>query len=106
MRDGCAEERHHRVADELLDRPAEALELAPHVRVVGREHRADILRIELLRACREADEIDEEHRHDLPFLPRPCLARRRRVLAAEGAEPELLRELATARGTDGHGCSV
>ena len=37
VRDGRAEDRHHGVADELLDRAAEALELRAHARVVGLE---------------------------------------------------------------------
>src|SRR5262249_34515724 len=46
VRDGRAEERHHRIADELLHRPAVALELAPYMRVVRIEKRADVLWIE------------------------------------------------------------
>ena len=38
VRDRRAEERHHRVADELLDRSAETLELGAQMRVVRREH--------------------------------------------------------------------
>ena len=73
MRDGRAEERHHRVADELLDGAAEPLELTAQVRVVGPEQRADVLGIELLGAGREADEVGEEDGHDLALLARsPC----------------------------------
>ena len=40
VRDGGAEERHHGVADELLDRAPVALELAADARVVRTEDRA------------------------------------------------------------------
>ena len=43
VRDRRAEDRHHRVADELLDRAAEALELGANARVVGLEQRAHVL---------------------------------------------------------------
>ena len=39
VRDGRPEDRHHGVADELLDGAAEALELGAHARVVGLEER-------------------------------------------------------------------
>ena len=48
MRDGRAEERHHGVADELLHRAAEALELRAQALVVGREDRPHVLGVELL----------------------------------------------------------
>ena len=50
VRDGGAEDRHHRIADELLDRSAEALELVAQARVVRAEQRAHLLRIHLLGA--------------------------------------------------------
>ena len=52
MRDRRAEERHHRVADELLDGAAEALELLAQMRVVGSQQSADVLGIEPLGAAR------------------------------------------------------
>ena len=45
VRDRRAEDGHHRVADELLDRAAVPLELVAHARVVGLEAGADVLRI-------------------------------------------------------------
>jgi hypothetical protein len=77
VRDGRAEDRHHRVADELLHRPAEALDLRPQAPVVGREHGAHVLRVELLRSSGEADQIGEEDRYDLALFPR------RRLLGGE-----------------------
>ena len=64
-----AEERHHRVADELLDRPAAPLELRAQPRVVRLEHGAHVLGVELLGPRREADEVGEEDGHDLALLP-------------------------------------
>jgi hypothetical protein len=61
MRDRRAEERHHGVADELLHRPAEALELRAQAFPVRSEHRAHVFRIELLGTGGEPDEIGKEH---------------------------------------------
>ena len=49
MRDRRAEDGHHRVADELLDGAAEALELSRAASVVGRKRRAHVLGIGALR---------------------------------------------------------
>ena len=68
VRDRRAEEGHHRVADELLDRAAVPLELAAEPLAVRREQRAHVLRVELLGPRREADEVGEEDRDDLPLL--------------------------------------
>ena len=65
VRDGCAEQRHHRVADELLDRAAVALELRANTLVVGPEDRLHVLRVHRLRLRREADEVAEDNRDDL-----------------------------------------
>ena len=70
VRDRCAEDGHHRVADELLDRPAVSLDLVALRRVVGRKRRANVLGIESLRSSGEADEIREEDGHDLSLLAR------------------------------------
>ncbi len=105
VRGRSAEERHHRVADELLDGAAEALELPAQVRVVRGEQAADVLGIELLGAGGEADEIGEEHRHDLALLARGrgrSLQRR----AARVAEPRGVRVLGRAARADDHALSV
>jgi hypothetical protein len=65
-----AEERHHGVADELLDGAAEALELRLDPCVTRRLHQLHVLRIELLGTRREAHDIGEEDRDDLPLPPR------------------------------------
>ena len=68
VRDGRAEERHHRVADELLHRAAVALELRSNAGVVGTENRCHVLGVQRLRLPREADEVAEDDGDDLPFL--------------------------------------
>ena len=68
VRRGGAEDRHDGITDELLHRAAEALDLGAQARVVGGEHRPHVLRIELLGAACEADEVGEEDRDDLALL--------------------------------------
>ena len=61
VRDRRAEDRDDRVADELLDRAAVALELVrAAARGTAREQRADVLRVEPLRPRRRADEVGED----------------------------------------------
>ena len=80
-----AEERHHGVADELLDGTAVALELLARPPVVRVEHPANVLGVEPLRHAREADDVDEDDAHDL------ALQGDRRA-----------GELGAARGAEGH----
>jgi hypothetical protein len=63
--DGCAEHRHHGVADELLDGPAALLELRAQTLVVRAQDRLDVLRVQRLGTRREADEVGEEDGDDL-----------------------------------------
>ena len=63
-----AEDGHDRVADELLDRAAEVLDLLFHARVIRTERRAHILGIGAIGARGEADEVDEQDRDDLSLL--------------------------------------
>ena len=101
---GRAEERHHRVADELLDRAAVALELAAQALVVRRKHRAHVLRVEALGPRGEADQVTEEHRDDLALLAR---GRRRGERRAAGvAEARVGRVLAAAGRARRHGRSL
>ena len=65
MRDRRAEDRDHRVADELLDGAAPALELGAQPLVVRAQERVDVLGVELLGARREADQVGEEDGDDL-----------------------------------------
>src|SRR5439155_4485062 len=71
VRSGRAEDAHHGVADELLNRAAEALDLLLRPAVVRAQELAYVLRVGPLRACGEANEVGEEDRDDLPFLYRP-----------------------------------
>ena len=59
------EERHYRIADELLDRAAVTLELRADALVVRAEQRLHVLGIHRLGARREADEVAEDDRDDL-----------------------------------------
>ncbi len=101
VRNRCAEDRHHRVADELLNRPAETLDLQFHARVVRAQPRTDVLGIGLLGRRGEADQVDEEDRDDLSLLR----SRPRRFVdrgTAGPAESRPLRVLLTALGTGRH----
>ena len=60
VRDGRAPDRHHRVADELLDRPAVAFDQPAAGVEVGGQQLARVLGVTLLRGRREADEVGEE----------------------------------------------
>jgi hypothetical protein len=99
-RDRRAEQRHHGVADELLDRPAPALELVAQPLVVRLQDGLDVLRVEPLSAGREADQVGEEHGHDLPLGGRRGgrLAERRPTLGAElGSDLVLVAAIGAAR---------
>jgi hypothetical protein len=54
MRDRRPEQRHYRITDELLHRPAEPLQFGPQPRVKRRQQRTDILRVHLLGPGGEA----------------------------------------------------
>ena len=96
--DRRAEDRHDRVADELLDRPAEALELGAHARVVGLEQAPHVLGIHALGPRREADEVAEEARDDLALLARARFGDR--ATRRTRAETRVLRVLAAAARAD------
>ena len=104
VRERRAEQRHHGIADELLDCAAVALQLLTQPRVVRRKQRAHVFGIHLLCARRETNQIGEEDSDDLPFLASPG---RRDVerSPARTAEAEALRILLPARRTD-HAPSV
>jgi hypothetical protein len=77
--DRGAEQRHHGIADELLHGASETFELHTEACVVRGEERAHVLRVELLGARGEADQVGEEHRDDLPLLAPGRLERERRA---------------------------
>jgi hypothetical protein len=105
VRDRRAEQGHHRVADELLDRPPESLELRAQAGVVGPQQTAHVLGIHLLGLRREAHEVREQNPDDLPLLARGrCpLDERSPALRAEFRSRLIL---VAARRTDAHGRSV
>src|SRR4029077_16791439 len=98
--DGSAEEGHHRVADELLDGAAVALQLLPETGLIWREELCDILGIHLLRARSEADKVAEEDGHDLALFARERYRFERR--SAARAEASIVRVLTPAARTDVH----
>jgi len=64
-----AEERHHGVADECLDRAAMALDLRSQRRPIAILDRAHVFGVERLRLSSEADQVCKQHGHDLALLP-------------------------------------
>jgi hypothetical protein len=68
VRDRGAEDRHHSIADELLDRATAALDLLLQPRVVGAEARPDVLGIGAIGTLRETDQVDEEDGNDLALF--------------------------------------
>ena len=91
-------DRHHRIADEFLDRAAVELDQAPARVEVAREELAGVLGVARGGGCREADEVGEQHA-DEPALGdgrgRPCCPCRRGRRAARRTRR---RTLAARRG--------
>ena len=102
VRDRRTEDRHDGVADELLDRPAEGLDLRAQPRVIAVQDPAHVLGIELLGACGETHQIGEEDSHDLPLLARTDRLAGKRACASV-AEAGALGILVPTARTDGHG---
>ena len=67
VRLGNAEDRHHRVARELLDRAAGAADLVRHRVVEPLQQHPRPLGVLLLAERRRADEVGEEHGGQLPL---------------------------------------
>ena len=103
VRDRDPEDGHDRVADELLDRPAVALDDPPQVFEVPPHARTQRLRIRRLAERGRADEIAEEHGDDLPLLARRLRGQRG---AAGAAEPSVAGVLATAGRARRHSRSL
>ena len=99
------EHPHHRVADELLHRSAEALDLVPHARVIPAEAAGDVFGVGAIRGFRKPDEVDEQGAHDLPLLARRGRVARERT-AARLAELRPVRIRLAARRTAQHALSL
>jgi hypothetical protein len=69
MGDGGAGQGHHGIADELLHRPAIALQVRPQPGVVGGQQATDVLDVQLLGSAGEPDQVAEQHAHPLALLP-------------------------------------
>ena len=96
VREGRAEHRHHRVADELLHHAAEPLDAVAELLVVPPVQIPDVFGVGAIRALRRADHVDEQHRDELPLIVRTAPAQLR---TARGAEPRVRRRLRSAAGT-------
>jgi hypothetical protein len=68
MRDRGAEHGHDRVADELLHDAAERFDFRLHPDVVGHQQGPNVLRVRLIRARGEVDQVDEQHRDNLALF--------------------------------------
>ncbi len=66
--DGCAEDAHHRVTDELVEGPAEPLDVLLDPAVERQKHAPHVLRVGAVRARREAHDVGEQHRDDAALL--------------------------------------
>ena len=104
VRNGDAKDRHHRVADELLDRAAVPLEDRAEVCEVAAHARAKRLGVGGLAERGRSDEVAEEHGDDLARL-----ALRRgdgQLGAARAAEPCVVRIVATTARARRHARSL
>src|SRR4029453_11027744 len=63
-----AEHGHDAVADELVHRPAQPFDLPAEPRVVRAQEGPHVLRVGLVGAGGEADQVAEQHRDDLALL--------------------------------------
>ena len=69
VRDRHAEHRHHRIADELLDRPAVALDNRLHALEVPAQPALEHLRIGRVAQCSRLGQVAEDERDGLALLP-------------------------------------
>ena len=93
--DRRAPDGHHRVADELLERAAVLRDYRPGGLEVGGQDLAHVLRIEPFGEGREADQVDEQHRHQPPLTGGGAA----KVLPADRAVTELRPNFRSALGT-------
>ena len=95
------EDRHHRIADELLDRPAVRLDRLAHGVEVAGHDRPHRLGVHSLPERSRRDRVDEENRHRLAGLA-SRLRLRPDGASARVAEPRPVRVLGPAAGAGGH----
>jgi diketogulonate reductase-like aldo/keto reductase len=100
VHDRHAEHGHHRVADELLDRAAVALDDAPRLLEVAREDPAEALGVELLAEGRRPGDVGEDDRDGLAMLTRGGLLGERGAAGVAEARPFTV--LGAARGAGTH----
>ena len=98
------EDGHDRVADELLDRAAVALEHRAGGLVVAVHQRAERFRVGAVADRGRPRQVAEEHGDDFAHLAR--LRHGAELRTAHRTEAELVRALATALGADRHGASL
>jgi hypothetical protein len=99
VRDRRAEDRHHRVADELLHHAAVLLDALPRLAVIRLQQLADVLGVRLVGPRCRIDQVDEQDRDELPLLLRGRrLAERGAAVAAEAPSRRI--GVATAGATD------
>ena len=96
VRDRCAEQRHQRIADHLVDLSAERGDVVRQPREAPIDEVLHLLRVGGLGEARVAHEVREEHRGDAPLVG----SRDERV-SAHRAEPGIGRHRRTA-GRTGH----
>ncbi len=104
VRHGDPEDRHHRVADELLDRPTVTLDDRSQVLEVAAHARTERLRIRRFAERGRADEIAEENGDDLALLARRFGDGERG--SARTAETRVVRVLPPAAGACRHARSL
>src|SRR5204863_2872787 len=97
VRDRRAEDGHHRIADDLLDRAAVPLELVAQAGMIERKQPAHVLWIELLCLRGESNEVDEDDGDDLSFLAEGTLVGLQRACAGVAEASTLGVLLAAAR---------
>ena len=100
MGDRSPEHGHDGVADELLHRPTEPLDLVLDLAVVFLQQVPNVLRIRSIRSGGEPDKIDEQDRDDLALFP--CFDRAVDGDSARRAEPGLFGILLATVRTGGH----